>query len=590
MPLALLLLIVLSTFTLFSYRDAVARLGAERREQAVRAARRVAEALARGEPANVETLRLRAPEAWAVTLSDPQGTILLRTGLQTPGDPLAPLAGVAADRALGLGPGPELMDTVAGFAPLMDPDGQRRWVRVDLDARGLATQQRSLRVLSWVVLGLDGAVGVLVLLYLRHLLGPWEKLLARARAVGHEEGEEAEMGDETTFLVSTFERAVTALESARTAPEPDIAALERTLSASLESGLLLLGPEGRVLGLNPLGRKILDLPEPTTGDPLEEVLAQRPTLRSVLREAVQNQEGIRRLELSPEGDAERTLGLTVHPLRRDDGDVRGFLVLFTDLTESKRQAAESRLSESLEHLGELAAGVAHELRNGLATLTGYLTLLERNPGDESVGDYLNEMRRETRQLERVLGDFLTFARPGTSRLEAVPLAGLLHRVAADPALPGERLEIDDHAALDARVQGDPRLLEQAVKNLVLNAVQADPEGPVTLSLVRAEGGGGEDVGEVVEIRVEDSGPGIPPDLRDKIFQPFVSGRPDGVGLGLALAHRIVHLHGGALRLDDRPDGGTRATIRFSAGKIVTIGNSGVGESAASRNSSGSANP
>lgn len=562
LPLALLLLIVLSTFTLFSYRDAVSRFGEERREQASRAARRVAETLARAERPSVEMLRLGAPEARAVTVTDAQGDVLLQVGAPPPGDPLVPLAGLAAERALGLGPGEGLADTVAGFAPWADPDGRRRWVRVDLEARALATQQQSLRVLSWVVLGLNVAVGLLVLLYLRHWIGPWERLLARAREVDEEGGV---LEDETAFLVSTFERAVTALESARGRPEPDIAVLERTLSASLESGLLLLGPEGEVLGLNPLGRRILGLPEPASGTPMEQVLAERPALLATLRDAVHRGEGIRRRELSTGDEAERVLGLSVHPLRRDDGEVRGFLVLFTDLTESKRRAAETRLSESLEQLGELAAGVAHELRNGLATLAGYLTLIERRPDDESVGDYVNEMRRETRELERVLGDFLAFARPGMARIEPVSLVELLQRVAANPALPPDRVRVDEGSGADVILQGDPRLLEQALENLVLNAVQAASEGPVVLSLARP----GDEPGPGVEIRVDDSGPGVPEDLADKVFQPFVSGRPDGVGLGLALAHRIVTLHGGTLRLESRPGGGTRATIRFLAGKIVT---------------------
>lgn len=575
LPLALLLLIVLSTFTLFSYREGVTRLTDERREQATQASRRVAEALARADRAQVEILRLRAPEARRVTVTDGKGRTLLQTGDPVLADALAPLAGQLPERPVGLGPGKGLMDTVAGFAPWVGVDGTRRWVRVDLAAEGLGAQRRSLRVLSWVVLGLNAALGILVMLYLRHWIGPWERLLARAREVDPKE----DTGDETSFLISTFERAVRALESSKSAaPEPDLAALEtleKTLSESLESGLLLLDPQGAVLGSNSLGREILGVPEPDVGVPMERALGSRPVLLDTLREAVGTGQGIRRRELSIAEDDERVLGLSVHPLRRDDGIVRGFLVLFADLTESKRRAAEDRLSESLEQLGELAAGVAHELRNGLATLEGYLTLIERRPDDDSVGDYLLEMRRETRELERVLNDFLAFARPGAARVEPVALAGLLHRVVADPALPGDRLRVDE--AVDGtigvvRVDADPQLLGRALKNLVLNAVQAAPEGTVLLSLHRSGGEGADEADRGIEIRVEDAGPGIPPELAERIFQPFVSGRPDGVGLGLALAHRIVALHGGTLRLEDRPGGGTRAVVRLPPDKIVTNGN------------------
>ena len=133
---------------------------------------------------------------------------------------------------------------------------------------------------------------------------------------------------------------------------------------------------------------------------------------------------------------ERVLGLTAHPLRRDDGAVRGFLVLFADLTDAQRETAEIRLADSLSQLGELTAGVAHELRNSLATLRGYLTLVERAPDEESIADYLAEIRRESDHLERVLEDFLTFARPGSARPQRVDLLALVHRAAADPALGG----------------------------------------------------------------------------------------------------------------------------------------------------------
>jgi signal transduction histidine kinase len=246
--------------------------------------------------------------------------------------------------------------------------------------------------------------------------------------------------------------------------------------------------------------------------------------------------------------------------------VRGWLVLFADLTEVQRRAGESRLAESLASLGEMAGGVAHELRNSLATLRGYLTLIERRPDEESIADYLAEIRREADHLERVLQDFLAFARPGTARLEEVDLADLARRAAADPSLAG--VEVRVRPAVEARLRGDAQLLERALRNLVHNAAQAQAEagaeGPVEIGIDRLDDG--------VELAVEDRGPGVSEEVRERLFHPFATGRRGGVGLGLALAHRIVTLHGGRIRLEDRPGGGTRALLFFPADTIVTSGN------------------
>lgn len=578
----LFLLLVLSTLTLFSYRNAIQLLIEERRVQAARTARRVAERISAGAPATADNLPRLAPEARGVILAAADGTRVAAGGLGS-SKPLAPLP--IDDRpegALALGPGPELPGVVAGFAPLL-VGGERHYVRVDLPAETLAAQQRTLPVLTAVVLGINAALALLLAAFLRHLLNPYRTLLERARRLGEPSDPR---GDETAFLLSTFERAVEALERTAAAPvstspmedardvsrDEDIAALERTLTASLDSGLLLLNRTGEVLAVNPPGAEALSIASPPPGTPVEEVLAERPELLAVLRRAIDTRRGVRRRELSldtPEGEI--TLGFSVHPLRREDTTVRGFLVLFTDLTEAQREEAESRLAESLARLGEMAAGVAHELRNSLATLRGYLGLLERRSESESMTPDLIEMRRETDHLQRVVDDFLAFARPGTARIEATRLATVVERAAADPVLDGVRVEIDGGDADEAVIRGDPQLLERAVRNLLHNAAEAErradrSEGErsdtdrsdarepprVRVGLLRHE--------SEVEVRIEDRGPGLPEEVRRRMFQPFTSGRQGGVGLGLALSHRIASLHGGRLRIEDRDGGGTRARL------------------------------
>ncbi len=558
LPVALLLLVVLSTFTLFSFRNALELLAEERRGEATRLAEGIAGRLAGGSLPSQAELRALAPQARGIAVADREGEALVSAGEIPSSGLLAPFAG---DDVMAAGPDAALPDRVAGRAPF-----GARWVRVDLAAEVLPAQQRGAGVLSVVVLGLNAALLLLVLSFLRHLMAPWETLIERARQMGAEQ----EPGEgEIEFLLATFERAmtakITATEQARR-PEDDIEALERTLSASLQSGLLLLDRAGNVLAFNAVAAGLLGIEAPPPGTPLAEALATQPELRSLLESAVADRSAPKRQEISVQtGGEARTLGLTVHPLRRDDGGIRGWLVLFADLTEVQRLAGESRLAESLAQLGEMAGGVAHELRNSLATLRGYLTLIERRPDEESIADYLAEIRHEADHLERVLEDFLAFARPGSARFQELSLTRLARRAAADPSLAG--MEVRVHAPEDVCLRGDSQLLERAVRNLLHNAAQAEREaggnGPVELGIETGPDG--------VELAVEDRGPGLPPEMRERLFHPFATGRRGGVGLGLSLAHRIVTLHGGRIRLEDRPGGGTRALLTFPRDTIVTIG-------------------
>ncbi|HEV7668098.1 MAG TPA: ATP-binding protein [Thermoanaerobaculia bacterium] len=571
LPATLLLLVLISTFTLLSLRSALARWQEERCDQAAAIAGRLVRQLAEPSgPAESDLARLAEPVralGGSVAVIDGEGKTIAEIG------PFAGLGPPArtGDAAKTWGPLLTGGDFVAARVPMR---GAGRSLIVELPAVALASQLRAVHWLTLVVLPVNAALLLLALFSLQQILGPWERLLARAEQAGSmRSGDE----DEVDFLLATFERALAgALGPADPAGgEDDLAALERTLSPSLQSGLLLLDRQGEVLALNDLGAALLGLPPfrppvrsaaPVAGPDVRELLAGRPEVLALVVPAIASGSGVQREELSIEGPGplgagnRRTiLGLSVHPLRRVDGGVRGHLVLFSDLTEVRREGEQARMAEGLAQLGEMAAGVAHELRNGLATLRGYLTLIERRPDGESVGDYLVEMRRETEHLERVAGDFLEFARPGSARLLPVALDVLLARAAHDPALGGLAVTVAGEPALTA--SGDEPLLSRALRNLLLNAAEAERRaggnGPLEIAAHRTSEGN-------LAIEIRDRGPGVPPKIRERLFQPFVTGRPGGVGLGLALAYRIVALHGGTLDLADRQGGGTVATLVLPA--------------------------
>ena len=548
LPIALLLPLLLATFALFSYRNAVGQWLAERQDEALAGASRLAETVSASGPPPSRLLRLTVPGAQWVAVLDAAGVARVEVGAPPALDPAAAVLMPSSESEV-LPP-----RLTAGHVVAVAPaqwNGASHHAVVALAADNLTRQRDGLRVLTWVVLATSAALALLTLFFLRHVVAPYDTLLARARQAlpGGEDP-----ADEVGFLVASFEKGLEALQRGDEAD--DVATVERMLGPSLESGLLLIGRQQDVLAVNELGARLLGLTSPEPPMPLADLLAPHPELYRLIAEAVAEARAInrRRVEIDNHGER-RTLGLGVHPLRREGGPPRAFLVLFADLTESSVKAREENLATSLAHVGQMAAGVAHEMRNGLATIRGYLTLAERGPDDESLADYLADLRRESDHLQRVLEDFLTFARPGSTRLERLDLAAVAHRAAVDPALADLGIRVDAEAG-SAIINGDRQLLERAVRNLLENAAQAQSSAgidePLRVDL--------ENDGSSARLSIRDRGPGIPDDLRDKIFQPFVTGRDDGVGLGLALAHRIVVLHGGTLRLEDRSAGGTRAVL------------------------------
>jgi signal transduction histidine kinase len=501
-----------------------------------------------------------------LALLDAEGRTVERIGAASEeeealAEPLA--AAARAGRSAAFGPEASGWPAVVALVPLPatgDATRAARTLRLDLPAHALAAQQRTLALLTPLVLGLTIAASIVVALFFRALLRPYETLLARARAAGGGEGRPAgETGDELDFLVATFDRALAALG----APAGDLAPLAGTLGRELEGGFLLLDPERRVLVATPAATELLGAPAPAPGTPLAEAFPIEPELAAELDRALLADVRVPRGTLRA-SRASRALGYTAEPLRGESGRERGWLVVLADLTQHERREARDRLAEGLAQLGELSAGVAHELRNGLAALRGWIELALRRSGSDELPDLLAEIDRESRELARVVDDFLAFARPGTRRDERFDLGALLARVAAGAgeAGAGESPAIELRLPAEtAHLAGDPSLLERALRNVAANALRAERDagrpGPVVIELA------GET--DAWRIRIADRGAGIPAEVRARLFEPFATGRPDGVGLGLALARRIVVLHGGEIAARDRPGGGTEVEILLPSG-------------------------
>jgi PAS domain S-box-containing protein len=247
------------------------------------------------------------------------------------------------------------------------------------------------------------------------------------------------------------------------------------------------------------------------------------------------------------------LGYSLSPLRDALGTEIGRLLVFTDLTELKALEEQSALRKRLSSLGEMGAGIAHELRNPMGVISGYTRMLSKKV-DPSAVSIVDAIAAEVEVMDRIISDFLGFARPRELELLDINLRGLVASCVEKAAsvkgdsTPAVAVSIDSGITLSA----DEVMLRQVFTNLIQNAMEATPpEGNVSLE-ARIEG-------ERVVINVSDTGHGIEKPVADRIFNPFFTTKEEGTGLGLALVHRIITSHSGTITLKTG-EGGTVFSI------------------------------
>ena len=218
-----------------------------------------------------------------------------------------------------------------------------------------------------------------------------------------------------------------------------------------------------------------------------------------------------------------------------------------------------RLKDSLARLGEMTAGIAHEFRNGLATIHGYSRLLDLERLDERDRGYVEAIRVETESLGRIVTNFLSFARPTELALAPLDMSTLVERVAeeaaADARPRGGTVEVRGSFC---RVDGDEVLLRQALDNLCRNAIEACGDANVVPRIVIE--GQADPAHRVLRISISDNGPGIPDNVAPRIFRPFFTTKAQGTGLGLALVQKIVVTHNGRITAGNDDDGGARFVV------------------------------
>lgn len=467
---------------------------------------------------------------------------------------------------------------VAGAA-VVTPDGRRHVSGATPENAGVATIERktpagtlvlvfddtrvralrrTLLLTSGVSLGAVAAVALLLALYLPRITRPIEQLLDSAAEIR----ERAPGVDEHQYLIETFRASIDTLKAqkqelqslhdAQKVRADDLERVTAALTRSLTSGFVAVDPEGNVVDLNSAARDILHLGDAAvSGRHVAEAFGENGFTGAVV-EAVRNRAAMTRTEVTIEhGPARRLIGLTTVPLIDPEQRFIGLLALFTDLTPFRELEARVRELQTLADLGEISAGIAHEFRNSLSTMLGYLKLARRAASAEDMARSIEKSEREAALLAEAVDRLLAFARPMRIERRAIDLLELVREVCERIAGEDVPLTCD---GVTAHVEGDRSLLVRALDNLVRNALDSVREkGSGAVRVIVADG-------ELPSVRVEDDGVGVDAADVPRLMLPFQSQKPSGYGLGLPLARKIVLLHGGTIRLEGRKGEGAVATI------------------------------
>jgi PAS domain S-box-containing protein len=540
--------------------------------------------ISRGVTSELETLTEQVPAIYEVTIADGGGTGLVSSdaGLVnhplTARAPFSDLTHLSLISQLRVIFGPSQLYQVQQPFGLRSSAGQAPYgeVRVTLET-GLLRNQITPGLYSAALYGLAAVlVSTLVSAFVSGIiLAPLDAINRQLDALSGGKADArarrqrfTAKGDELTQVRTKISRLGEQLRGVREIFSTLRENLNHVMSG-LEDGLILFSSEGRAVLVSPAVEKFLGAPSDRfLGRTAAEIFPPEHPLRHVLEFSGERLEPLNGVEAdlpAAPGAASNPLrvGVTVHPIPESSGDagaVWGALMTLRDLESRELIGSELETSERLSALARITTGVAHEVKNPLNSMRLWLeTLKESLPKDhEASTQAVRILDSEIDRLDRVVKRFLDFTKPVEMRIEDVDLAPLLSKVieVARPEIERSKVIVEMRLAEGVpALRGDGELLRQAMLNLVLNAVEAMPGGGrLLISLDRR--------GDDASIVVSDTGKGIPPEHRSRIFQLFYTTRKGGSGLGLATTFRIVQLHNGSIDFVSEVGRGTAFRIEL----------------------------
>ncbi|MFH0911327.1 MAG: ATP-binding protein [Planctomycetota bacterium] len=373
----------------------------------------------------------------------------------------------------------------------------------------------------------------------------------------------------------------------------EVSALKNYLANILESisdGVLTVDLDRRLVALNEAAMRLLPPPARAEGEaygagiPVEAALSGRSSeVARVLVRALEEERFLQNIEvfLDAEDGSRRILDVAAGPIRNESGAILGAVATFRDNTELVRLEESLRRRERLAALGEMAAQLAHEIRNPLGGIELYTSLLERSLGPGSGESALvSKITAAANSLNRLVEDMLTFTRPSLPERVPIRSEDILDAAMelAGGALAGRPIEVAREYGALRPVSLDPELMQRAFLNVILNAAQVMPEGGRLLLQTAIEtpppgpksgAEGGEEGPSALVVRIADTGPGVPEEIRERIFNPFFTRKSGGTGLGLAIVHKILQDHGGSVRVEANLPRGAAFVFVLPAGPVPT---------------------
>jgi two-component system sensor histidine kinase PilS (NtrC family) len=348
--------------------------------------------------------------------------------------------------------------------------------------------------------------------------------------------------------------------------------LTEEVTRNMPTGLLVVNATGSIGSANPAAEQALGS-RGLRYRSYKEILGNDSDLALMLAECLHDGKTFQRAEVehfTPDGEARR-LGVTISPIyrggrkivraRAEDSDVArdakpsGALFLLSDLTELVALQKQIRWKENLANLGEMSAGIAHEFKNALATVSGYAQMIRSEAPAGDIHDSAERILDQTRALTHVVTEFLRFAKPLEISYETVPMQTIVERVASEAQEGSPESTVATEGAF-TDLPGDEALLRQALVNLVRNGIEAARAAGAAPRVVIS--GTIEELAgrDWQRIRVADNGPGIPERDLPKIFLPFFTTKSEGTGLGLAVVQKIALQHGGSIEARNQSSSGT----------------------------------
>ncbi len=344
----------------------------------------------------------------------------------------------------------------------------------------------------------------------------------------------------------------------------------REVVANMANGLISIDSEGKIVSFNSLALELLGIDEAKAqGMDLSSVIEFDKTgIQSTLIECIP----LLDFEIYHQHNAGEMvpLALSATPIKDGKGGCNGAVVILRDLREIKLLQEKVKRSEKLAAIGELAAGVAHEIRNPLSSIRGFAQFLRHSLKDKpQEKEYAETMVTEVDRINRVVSDLLTFARPMTVEVAPTDITELIEHAVrlVEPDALSRKITIQRKISDLTKLPLDANQITQALLNLLLNALQAvPPQGNIEI-------GADLDASDSqLHFWVIDDGPGVPYNLLEKIFEPFYTTHEKGTGLGLAIVHKIVENHNGEIRVSSPPKGKIRGCCFCMAIPIIGLKN------------------